>query len=74
MMGGAWFQDTFSQSPTDSEIEQAALDAIEHNLGIKQNPTMCHASICKVCKYTLQAVAKILNGNNHITHVAIKLL
>ena len=47
-MGGAWFQDIFSHFPTDSEIEQVALDGIAHSLGIKQNPTMCRASICKV--------------------------
>lgn len=50
-MGGAWFQDVFSQSPADSEVEQTALDAVGHSLGIKQNPTMCHVSICKVCKH-----------------------
>ena len=49
-MGGAWFQDVFSQSPTESEVEQTALDAVGHSLGMKQNPTMCHVTICKVCK------------------------
>jgi len=44
-MGGAWFQDIFSHFPTDSEIEQVALDGIAHSLGIKQNPTMCRAIV-----------------------------
>lgn len=48
-MGGTWFHDVFSQSPTESEIEQVALDAIKHSLGIKQDPTLCHVTVCKVC-------------------------
>lgn len=50
-MGGAWFQDIFSQSTTESEIEQIALDAINDSLGITQDPTMCHVSVCKVRKH-----------------------
>lgn len=58
-MGGAWFQDVFSQSPTESEIQQVALDAIRESLGITQNPTMCHVTVCKVrkCPPTLRSHA-----------------
>jgi len=48
-MGGAWFQDIFSQLPTENEIEQVTLDAIRHSLAIKQDPTMCHISVHEVC-------------------------
>jgi len=47
-MGGAWFGDLFSTSTTTNDIEQVALDAVGHSLGICQDPTMCHVSVHKV--------------------------
>jgi len=48
-MGGAWYEELFSTS-TVTDIEQVALDAIRHSLGINENPTMCHVSVHKVCQ------------------------
>ena len=55
-MGGAWFEEVFPQSPTESEIEKVALDAIQHSLGITQSPSLCHIKVCKVCTHNI-------NGN-----------
>lgn len=55
LMGGAWFEEVFPQSPTESEIETVALDAIQHSLGITQSPSLCHIKVCKDCipQYTI---------------------
>jgi len=47
-MGGAWYEELFSRS-TVTDIEQVALDAIRHSLGINEDPTTCLVSVHKVC-------------------------
>jgi len=60
MMGGAWYKEVFSTSTTTSDMEEVALKALQHSLGINQDPTMCNVSIHKVCQYVVLDMLVIL--------------
>ena len=51
MLGGAWFEEQFGSSETDTcakRVESAALKAVAMHLGIMQDPSFCNVLIQKV--------------------------